>query len=109
MKNVGIYKHRIFLPKKDLIEAVEIYENDNLKYYSYLYKIWEGQSQKNQGTWRTLIRWDNYDEKPHVDIYGENRNLVRQQTATEHKSLKEVIQLVKIFRRNLVAMDVSDI
>jgi hypothetical protein len=91
-----------------MIEAVEIYENDNLKYYSYLYKILDLKFQKGQDPWRTLIRWDNHDEKPHIDIYGESRNLVRQQSTTEHKSLKEVIELVKIFRRNLVAMDVNE-
>ena len=108
MKNVSIFKHRIFLQKNDMVEAVEIYENENLKYYSYLYKIWETKSQQGQGDWRTLMRWDNYDEKTHVDIYGENRNLVRQHSTTEHKSLKEVTELIKIFRRNLVAMNFSE-
>lgn len=108
MKNVSIFKHRIFLQKNDMVEAVEIYENENLKYYSYLYKIWETKSQQGQGDWRILMRWDNYDEKPHVDIYGESRNLVRQHSTTEHKSLKEVTELIKIFRRNLVAMNFSE-
>jgi len=106
MKNISILKHRIFLQKNDLIEAVEIYENEILKYYSYLYKIWDTKSQHDQGMWRTIMRWDNFEEKTHVDIYGESRNLVRQQPTTEHKSLKEVTELIKIFRRNLVAMDV---
>ncbi len=137
MKNISIFKHRIYLQKNDLIDAVEIYENESLKYYSYTYKIWErGQKGSNvvdveelrildhapnsseasspsklskQGYWRPFVRWDNYEEKPHVDIYGESQNLVSQQPATEHKSLKEVIELVKVFRRNLVAMNIPEI
>lgn len=137
MKNISIFKHRIYLQKNDLIDAVEIYENEILKYYSYTYKVWEkGQNSPNvvnnvepdkfndsnktnetlsppkapkKGYWRPFIRWDNYEEKPHVDIYGESQNLVSQQPATEHKALKEVIELIRVFRRNLVAMNIPEI
>ena len=137
MKNISIFKHRIYLQKNDLIDAVEIYENEILRYYSYTYKIWErGQKGSNvvesvesnninnsddtnevisvrkspkKGYWRPFIRWDNYEEKPHVDIYGESQNLVSQQPATEHKPLKDIIEVIKVFRRNLVAMNISEI
>ena len=138
MKNISIFKSRFFLQKKDIIDALEIYENDNLKYYSYIYRIWEKKYRGTnnsidnvdkqdedsinndgalklkepgevQGFWRPLIRWDNYDEKPHVDVYGENQNLISQQPITDHKDLKEIVELVKIFRRNLAVMNISEI
>ena len=82
------------------IEALEIKKLDELIFYSYNYKI------EKDGSWKLLIRWDNFLNQPHVDKYDENGNHIETTTCRE-KNLKQVVEVVDIFGRNLMSMDLS--
>ncbi|UCE38443.1 MAG: hypothetical protein JSW00_04230 [Thermoplasmata archaeon] len=82
---------------------MEIEKEGKIKYYSYTYKI-----KGKHGKWISAVRWDNLEQSPHVDTFDENNVLIDQKPCRE-KPLKEIIKLVGIFRRNLMAMDVSEL
>ncbi len=98
-----IRKQRIWIHKEEVLDTLEIEKEGKIKYYSYTYKI-----KGKQGKWIPAVRWDNHEQAPHVDRYDENSTLVEQKTCRE-KPLKEIMKLVGIFRRNLMAMDVSEL
>lgn len=79
---------------------VEIKKDEDMIFYSYNYLV------KSDKQWKRYIRWDNFQKQPHVDRYDDTGNL----TATEQcrgKTLKEVVELVGIFGKNLISMDLS--
>jgi hypothetical protein len=98
-----IRKQRIWIHKDEILDTLEIEKEGKIKYYSYTYKI-----KGKHGKWRPAVRWDNHDQTPHVDRYDENYALIDQKPCRE-KPQKEIIKLVGIFRRNLMAMDVSEL
>ncbi len=100
---MDIRKQRIWIHRDEILDVLEIGKEGKIKYYSYTYKI-KGKG----GTWIPAVRWDNVEQTPHVDRYDENKALVEQKPCRE-KSLKEILKLVGIFRRNLMTMDVSEL
>lgn len=98
-----IRKKKIWIHKNEFLETLEVVDEGRLKYYSYTYRILS-----RKGEWLPSIRWDNWDHQSHVDKYDGNGALVEQR-ACPRKGLEEVTKLVKIFGRNLIAMDVSEL
>ncbi len=98
-----ISRQRIWIHKNEILDTLEIQKEGKIKYYSYTYKI-----MGKQGSWRPAVRWDNLEQSPHVDRYDDNNVLVEQKPCRE-KPLKEIMKLISIFRRNLMAMDVSEL
>ena len=98
-----INRQRIWIHKNEILDTLEIAKEGRIKYYSYTYKI-----KGKHGTWIPAVRWDNLEQTPHVDRYDDNCALVDQKPCRE-KSQKEILKLISIFRRNLMAMDVSEL
>ena len=98
-----IKKQRIWIHKDEVLDTLEIEKEGRIKYYSFTYKI-----KGKNGRWQSAVRWDNHDQSPHVDRYDENNSLIDQKPCRE-KPQKEILKLISIFRRNLMAMDVSEL
>lgn len=88
------------LGEKEKIEVVKITKDGEKKFYSYNYFV------RSEDDWKLHVRWDNFQNQPHVDTYDENENLIESSPSRE-KTLKEVRELVDIFGKNLVTMDIS--
>ncbi len=99
-----IVKTRVWVHKEEVIDAVEIKEKGKIKFYSYTYKI-----MNKKGEWKPAIRWDNFEQEPHVDRYDATTAALIEQRECREKDLKDVVRLVTAFRRNLLAMDVSEL
>ncbi len=82
------------------VDALEIRKGDEIVYYSYNYKI------KKEKGWKLYIRWDNFQNQPHIDRYDENENHVESIPSRE-KNLKEILEVVDIFGKNLISMDLT--
>ncbi len=95
-----VEKKEIAIKENEKLEAIEIYRDKDLSYYSYNYMV------KVDEKWKRYIRWDNFQKQPHVDRYDETGNLVTSEQSRD-KSLKEVLELVDIFGKNLISMDIS--
>ena len=96
-----IIKQRIVLSNREIVEVLEIKERFRLKYFSYTYKLTD-----KSGNERTVIRWDNYGGQAHYDTYDSNQQLLQQQDC-DYKNPSEIIRLIKIFKHNLVTMDLT--
>jgi hypothetical protein len=86
-------------PKEKLV-GLEISNYKNLLFYSFTYLVERG------GKFQPLVRWDNFNKRPHVDIY-EGENLTSYDT--EEKTHIEVLKLVKMFRQNLPRMNLESL
>ncbi|MGM0510334.1 MAG: DUF7718 family protein [Thermoplasmatota archaeon] len=95
-----VEKKTIDINEKEILDAVEIKDKGEIKYYSYNYKV------KSDGRWKIYVRWDNFQKQPHLDKYDENENLVESEPSRD-KSLDEILELIGIFGKNLVSMDLS--
>jgi hypothetical protein len=93
---------KIFVHRDEQLAGLEICEGQRVKFYSYTYYV------NVRDAWLPCVRWDNAEQQPHVDRYDENGTLIEQQHCRE-KSFKEVLKLVKIFRRNLAAMNLAEL
>ena len=98
----SIERRTIWIRKTERVDGLTIKKDDKVKFFSYTYFV------KDRGKWRPVVRWDNYDSQPHVDKFDENGGLLEQKPTME-KDLKEVVSLVTIFRRNLMAMDLGEL
>ena len=98
-----IRRQRIWIYREEVMDTLEIESEGRIKYYSYTYKI-----RGKGGKWIPAVRWDNYEQSPHVDRYDENSTLIEQKPC-EIRPLKEILKLVGIFRKNLMTMDVSEL
>ncbi len=95
-----VEKKTIDINEKEILDTVEIKDGEEVKYYSYNYKV------KSDGRWKIYVRWDNFQKQPHLDKYDENENLVESEPSRD-KNLDEILELVGIFGKNLVSMDLS--
>ncbi len=95
-----ILKQEVWIHRDEKVVSLEIFNRGKRVFYSYTY-MFKGR----KGDWRPAVRWDNY-ESPHVDKYDENRALIETQPCGE-KRLDDVVKLATIFRKNLLAMDLS--
>lgn len=99
---MDIRKIRIWMHRDEIIDAIEIMDRNRRKFYSYTYRT------LGKNGWENQVRWDNFEGQSHVDKYDSNGALIEQKTVQE-KSLEEVIKIVAIFRRNLVAMELEEL
>ena len=98
-----ILKKRIWIHKNEIIDSLVIKDGSKIKFYSHTYLVKE-----RTRTWRPYVKWDNWEGQPHVDKFDANETLIEQKPCNE-KGLEEIIKLVKIFRRNLITMDLSQL
>ena len=85
-----------------MIESMEYFKVKKLKFYIYSYKILKGRK------WITIARWDNLDGMEHMDIYDENGNYVESRDFPK-RNFDDIVKIVKTFRRNIIAVDLSNI
>ncbi len=97
-----INKKIYHLREKEKLDSMEIRKKGQLRFYSYDYKI------KTDDGWRTLVRWDNFQQQPHVDSYDDNGTLI-QSSSTRDKNLKEILELIDIFGKSIVTMDITEL
>ena len=87
-------------PKEKLV-TLQISNYKNLLYYSYTYLV------EKQGDFTPLVRWDNFNKRPHVDVYEDGGTLTSHNT--EEKTYTEVMKLVTMFRQNLPRMNLESL
>ena len=98
-----ILKQQFLLSLRERFDILEIRNRHRLTYYSYTYRLTD-----KFGHFRPIIRWDNFGGQHHYDIYDSNQHLVSQKNC-EYKNSSEILRLVKIFKHNLVTMDLSQL
>ena len=98
-----ILRQKVWIHKKEVVESLVVTDGKKIKFYSHTYLINEGAR-----GWVPYVKWDNWDRQPHVDKYDSSGALVEQKSCPE-KSAEDAIKLVKIFRKNLMAMDISEL
>lgn len=98
-----VVKQKVWVHKNEVVESLVVTDSGKVKYYSHTYLIKEG----GRG-WVPYVKWDNWDRQPHVDKYDVSGALIEQKPCSE-KSAEDAIKLVKIFRKNLTAMDISQL
>ena len=95
-----VVRQRIWVRRDEVLDAVESYEGARRTFYSYTYKGQRG------GAWVPSVRWDNWEGQDHVDRYDETGGL-KDRTPWRDRPLPDVLKLVKMFRRNLLTMDLA--
>jgi len=96
-------RQKIWVHRNEAVESITVEDQGKLKFYSHTYLV-----RARGGAWRPCVRWDNWDRQPHVDKYDASGVLVEQKPCND-KSLEDVLKLVRIFRRNLLTMDLSQL
>jgi hypothetical protein len=95
-----IEKRTDWINQQEKIQSLEIGDNKAIHYYSYTYLVDE------QGLFRPLVRWDNFNNNPHVDVF---ENDAFKRYATDSKEYSEVQKIVRLFRMNLPRMDLRNL
>lgn len=98
-----VLKKKIWIHKQEMIESLVVKEKSKVKFYCHTYLV----NERGRG-WRPYVRWDNWERQPHVDKFDANGALIEQKPCNE-KKLDEIIKLVKIFRKNLLSMDITQL
>ncbi|MCK4443456.1 MAG: hypothetical protein KAW09_02860 [Thermoplasmata archaeon] len=98
--DLKVTKERIWIHRNEILDAIEVFDETKLQFYSYTYKVYQ------DDRWIPLVRFDNWEMGSHYDKYDENGSLVAQ-NACPKKSLDEVARLAREFRRNLLTMEIS--
>jgi hypothetical protein len=98
-----ILKDILCLFPNERIQILEIYKNKKKVFYHYSYNL-----ENADGDWITRIVWHNFEQRPHYDLFDEGGKLISQQEQ-EPKDIDEIVRLVKIFRKNLMNMDLNNI
>ncbi len=93
---------RYMLSKNEMAEAMEYFKGERMRYYIYSYKIHKGRK------WITLVRLDNLDGMEHMDIYDENGNYMETREFPR-KKFDDFVKIVKTFRRNIIAVDITNL
>ena len=93
---------KILISRGEMIESMEYFKGKKLKFYIYSYKILKGRK------WITIARWDNLEGMEHMDVYDENGNYIRTKDFPK-RNFEDIVKIVKTFRRNIIAMDLSNI
>ena len=93
---------KYIISRGEMLESLEYSTKNKLKFYIYSYKILRGRK------WITLARWDNMDGMEHMDIYDENGNYLESREFPK-RSFEDIVKIVKTFRRNIIAVDLTNI
>jgi len=97
-----VVRHRIWVRRDEVLDAVESFEGTRRTFYSYTYRT------QRKDAWIPTVRWDNWEGQDHVDRYDE-QGLLRDRTTWRERTLPDVLKLVKTFRRNLLTMDLAEL
>lgn len=100
---MDIIKDTLWLFASERIKVLEIYKNKKLMFYNYSYQI-----QNRKGIWVSRIVWHNFEQISHYDVFDESGKLIMNQDQ-EPRSINEIVRLVRIFRKNLMNMDLTKI
>lgn len=87
-----------WISDKEKLMSLTISNYKTILYYSFTYLV------ERKGDYEPLVRWDNFNKRPHVDVY-EGTTLTSYDA--EEKTYSEVLKLVTMFRQNLPRMDVK--
>ena len=96
-----ISRQKTWIHKNEMLESLVVEDAGKVRFYSHTYFVKEA----GRG-WTPYVKWDNWDRQPHVDKYDSTGSLVETKSSTE-KDLEDALKLVKIFRKNLLTMDLS--
>lgn len=98
-----ISRQKTWIHKNEMLESLVVEDAGKVRFYSHTYFVKE----VGRG-WTPYVKWDNWDRQPHVDKYDSTGSLVETKPSTE-KDLEDALKLVKIFRKNLLTMDLSQL
>ena len=98
-----VVRRKVWIHRHELIDSLVVHEKSKIKFYCHTYMV----DERGRG-WRPYVRWDNWERQPHVDKFDANGALIEQRACNE-KKLEEIIKLVKIFRKNLLTMDITQL
>ena len=96
-----ISRQKTWIHKNEMVESLVVEDSGKVRFYSHTYFVKEA----GRG-WTPYVKWDNWERQPHVDKYDSTGFLVETKPSTE-KDLEDALKLVKIFRKNLLTMDLS--
>lgn len=97
-----VVRQRVWVRRDEVVDALEVYEGARRTFYSYTYRV------DRDGTWIPTVRWDNWEGQDHVDRYDET-GAPRDRLPWRERPLAEVLKLVKMFRRNLLTMNLQEL
>jgi len=100
---MDILKETLWIFPQEKIQILEIYKKKRRMFYHYEYIL-----ENKAGDWEPRIVWHNFENIPHFDIFDSSGRLILRKEQ-EPKDIKEIVKLVKIFRKNLMNMDLSTI
>lgn len=98
-----IVRDTLWLFPRERISVLEIYKKNQLVFYNYSYQL-----EDSSGNWQSRVVWHNFEQKPHYDIFDEGGRLIvhKEQPRAE---INDILKLVRIFRKNLMNIDLSTI
>jgi len=96
-----ILKQRTWIHKNELLESIIVTDSGKTKFYSHTYLV-----RDSSRGWIPYVKWDNWEGQPHADKYDGSGALTEQKSCGE-QTTDDVLKLVKIFRKNLLAMELS--
>ncbi len=96
-------RQRTWVHRNEMVESLILEDGGKIRFYSHTYMV----STKGRA-WTPYVKWDNWERQPHVDRFDGSGVMVEQKPCNE-KTLEEVLKLVKIFRKNLLSMDISQL
>jgi len=96
-------RQRTWVHRNEMVESLILEDSGKIRFYSHTYMV----STKGR-SWTPYVKWDNWERQPHVDRFDGSGVMVEQKPCNE-KTLEEVLKLVKIFRKNLLSMDLSQL
>ena len=97
-----VVRQRFWVRRDEILDAVEAFEGARRVFYSFTYRT------GRDGAWIPTVRWDNWEGQDHVDRYDE-RGILKDRAAWRDRPLADVLKLVKMFRRNLLTMDLAEL
>jgi hypothetical protein len=100
---MDILKDILWMFSHERIKILEIYKNKKRVFYNYSYQI-----ENSKGEWISRIIWHNFEHISHFDVFDEEGKMLYN-NEQEPKDIKDIIKLVKIFRKNLLNMDLATI
>lgn len=97
-----VVRQRIWVRRDEVLDAVEAFEGTRRTFYSYTYRTQHGDA------WIPAVRWDDWEGQDHADRYDE-AGVRRDRVPWRDRPLPDVLKLVKMFRRNLLTMDLQEL
>jgi len=97
-----VIRHFI-LSNRERVDIFEIMQKHRLKFFSYTYRITD-----KYGKNRPLVRWDNFNGQIHFETFDSQNRIFNQQVC-DYKNVRDILELIRIFKHNLANMDLKDI